>query len=72
MCENCECSKVRMKIKGKKKSRVPAGYHAHEDGTVHAQHYGDKKPHHPHDDHRHSPHDGGEEYHHHGEKVSGA
>ncbi|OGV40232.1 MAG: hydrogenase accessory protein HypB [Lentisphaerae bacterium GWF2_49_21] len=58
-------------MKGKKKVKLPNGYHVHEDGTMHSHHDGDKHSHHHHNDGHHHSHDHGDDHdHHHHEEKS--
>ncbi|MCX6985882.1 MAG: hydrogenase nickel incorporation protein HypB [Lentisphaerae bacterium] len=66
MCENCGCSNIKIDIKGKKKGKAPAGYHVHDDGTMHGNHDAHKVAHHHHGDGDHA-HENATGHHHHGE-----
>ncbi|MEI6425656.1 MAG: hydrogenase nickel incorporation protein HypB, partial [Lentisphaerota bacterium] len=66
MCENCGCSNIKIDIKGKKKSKLPTGYHIHGDGTMHGNHDSHKAEHHHHGDEHHT-HENSDEHHRHGE-----
>jgi hydrogenase nickel incorporation protein HypB len=54
MCENCGCSNIKIDIKGKKKTKAPAGFHVHDDGTMHGNHGSHKERHHHHGDEHHA------------------
>ena len=66
MCENCGCSNIKIDVKGKKKAKIPAGYHVHDDGAMHGNHGSHKGQHHHHGDEYHT-HENADEQHHHGE-----
>ena len=66
MCENCGCSNIKIDIKGKKKSKLPTGYHIHDDGTMHGNHDSHKAEHHHHGDEHHT-HENSDEHHNHDE-----
>ncbi|MEI6423098.1 MAG: hydrogenase nickel incorporation protein HypB [Lentisphaerota bacterium] len=63
MCENCGCSGVKIELKDKKQKKVPAGYHVHDDGSMHGNHDSHKAQHHHHGDEHHAHGDGGEHHH---------
>lgn len=62
MCENCGCSSIGIDLKGKNKAKLPAGYHAHEDGTMHGNHDSHKAEHHHHGDEHHTHENSGEHH----------
>jgi hydrogenase nickel incorporation protein HypB len=61
MCENCGCSNISIDVKGNK---VPAGYHVHDDGTMHGDHDSHKVKHHHHGDEQHAHGNAGGHHHH--------
>ncbi len=76
MCKDCGCSSIKIDLKGKKKTKVPAGYHVHEDGSMHHHHdgeqhshvHGDEEHHHDLPAGHHVHEDGTEHAHHTGDK----
>ncbi len=66
MCESCGCGNVKVSVKGGRKLKIPAGYHVHEDGSMHAHHDGAAATHHHHDGKHHS-HEHGDLHHEHHE-----
>lgn len=65
MCKDCGCSNVKIDLKNKKQMKAPAGYHVHDDGTMHGNHDAHKAVHHHHGDEQHT-HENADEHHHHG------
>ncbi|MFA6291424.1 MAG: hydrogenase nickel incorporation protein HypB [Victivallales bacterium] len=65
MCKDCGCSNVKIELNNKNKSKVPAGYHVHDDGSMHGDHDEHKAEHHHHGDEHHT-HENADKHHHHG------